>query len=74
MRFMRFSLALLALLLGLVFATPLQAQMRNVGRGGENVKRAVKIPKTVGVAGNTPDVANYQVAKRQVQLLREQLR
>ena len=63
MRFMRFFLALLALLLGLVFATPLQAQMRNVGRGGENVKRAVKAPKTVGVLGNTPDVANYQVSQ-----------
>ena len=55
MRLMRFSLALLALLISLVFATPLQAQLRNEGRGGQNAKRIGRLPKSLGISGATPD-------------------
>jgi carboxypeptidase family protein len=63
MRFMRFSLALLALLISLLFATPLQAQFRNEGRGGQDTKRIGRLPKSIGISGATPDASNYQVTQ-----------
>ncbi len=62
MRFRRFSLALLALLIVLVVVTPLQAQIRNAERVGD-VKRAGRIHKPTGVSGTVPAVANYQVSQ-----------
>src|SRR5687768_8032730 len=63
MRFMRFSLALLALLIGLIFVTPLQAQIRNAGRARNDLGRAGKTPKPIEVLGATPDAFNYQVSQ-----------
>ena len=63
MRFMRFSLALLALLISLLIATPLQAQLRNEGRGVQEGKRRGRLPKSVEVSGPLPVAANYQVAQ-----------
>ncbi len=62
MCFKRFSLALLALLIGLIFVTPLQAQIRNAGRARNDLGRPAKPPK-LGVLGNIVDTTNYQVSQ-----------
>jgi hypothetical protein len=63
MGFIRVSVALLALLIGLIFVTPLQAQIRNTGRARDDVGRAGKAPKLIGALGATPDTTNYQVSQ-----------
>lgn len=63
MRFMRLSLTLLGLLVGLVLATPLQAQLRNEGLGVQEGKYRGRLPKSVEVSGPIPAAANYQVAQ-----------
>ena len=70
MCFKRFSLGLLALLIGLIFVTPLQAQIRNGGRARNDLGRPAKPPK-LGVSGNIVDTTNYQVSQTTGRSLRE---
>lgn len=62
--FMRLSSALLtALVFCLLFAAPLQAQFRNEGRGGQELKGVRRQPKSIDVSGPIATASNYQVAQ-----------
>lgn len=61
MRFKSLFLALLATIIGLVFATPFQAQMRNDRRA--DVKRVAQAQKAIRGAGVVPLTSNYQVTQ-----------